>query len=134
MIRKTIELRQATRGFTLIELLVVLMILGLLAGLVGPRIMKYLGGAKTDTAQLQIEEFGTFEAGYDIAVSRLVAIAAVMMFRAQQVWNRHPSLFLASVRIQAYCQSVRRLLHWQATLCRWSRTDTELRYDRHRKC
>ena len=43
-------------GFTLIELLVVLVILGLLAGLVGPRVMKYLGGAKTDTARLQIED------------------------------------------------------------------------------
>ena len=50
-------------GFTLIELLVVLLILGLLAGLVGPRVLKYLGGAKTDTAQLQIAEFG---AGLDL--------------------------------------------------------------------
>lgn len=45
-------------GFTLIELLVVLMILGLLASLVGPRILRYLSSAKTDTAVLQIEEFG----------------------------------------------------------------------------
>jgi general secretion pathway protein G len=45
-------------GFTLIELLVVLMILGLLAGLVGPRVLKYMGGAKSDTARLQIEELG----------------------------------------------------------------------------
>jgi len=44
-------------GFTLIELLVVLVILGLLAGLVGPRVLKYLASAKTDTAKLQIEEF-----------------------------------------------------------------------------
>lgn len=46
-------------GFTLIELLVVLMILGLLAGLVGPRVLKQLGGAKTDTAELQIAELSS---------------------------------------------------------------------------
>ena len=50
-------------GFTLIELLVVLMILGLLAGLVGPRVLKHLGGAKSDTAKLQIDELG---AGLDL--------------------------------------------------------------------
>ena len=55
--------RRRSRGFTLIELLVVLVILGLLAGLVGPRVLKYLGGAKSDTAQLQIAEFG---AGLDL--------------------------------------------------------------------
>ncbi|HEY0633945.1 MAG TPA: type II secretion system major pseudopilin GspG [Gammaproteobacteria bacterium] len=44
------------RGFTLIELLVVLVILGMLAGLVGPQVMKYLGSSKSKTARLQIEE------------------------------------------------------------------------------
>lgn len=48
-----------SRGFTLIELLVVLVILGLLPGLVGPQVMKYLGGANTKTAKLQIEDFST---------------------------------------------------------------------------
>ncbi len=52
-----------TTGFTLIELLVVLVILGLLAGIVGPRVLKYLGSAKSDTAHLQIEEIG---AGLDL--------------------------------------------------------------------
>jgi len=45
-------------GFTLIELLVVLVILGLLASLAGPKVISYLGGAKSDSVKLQIEEFG----------------------------------------------------------------------------
>ena len=46
------------QGFTLIELLVVLVILGLLASIAGPKVMNYLGGAKSDSAKLQVEEFG----------------------------------------------------------------------------
>lgn len=49
--------RTGEAGFTLIELLVVLVILGLLAALAGPRVIGYLGGAKADTARLQIENF-----------------------------------------------------------------------------
>lgn len=43
-------------GFTLIELLVVLAILALLAGLVGPRVLNQLGGAKSKTASIQIAD------------------------------------------------------------------------------
>lgn len=50
-------------GFSLIELLVVIAILGLIVGLVGPQVMKYFRGAKSDTARLQIEDFG---AGLDL--------------------------------------------------------------------
>ncbi len=42
-------------GFTLIELLVVLVILGLLAALAGPRVLGYLGGARSDSARLQLQ-------------------------------------------------------------------------------
>ncbi|EGW53594.1 type II secretion system major pseudopilin GspG [Candidatus Endoriftia persephonae] len=62
-------------GFTLIELLVVLVILGLLAGLVGPQMMRYLGGAKSDTAKLQIEEFGAGLDLYHLEVGRYPSTA-----------------------------------------------------------
>jgi general secretion pathway protein G len=41
---------------TLVELLVVLVILGLLAGLVGPQVLNQLGGAKTKTALVQVKD------------------------------------------------------------------------------
>jgi len=42
---------------TLVELLVVLVILGLIAGLVGPRVLDQLGGAKSKTAAVQLSDF-----------------------------------------------------------------------------
>ncbi len=58
------------RGFTLLELLVVLVILGLLASLVGPQVLKQIGGSKSKTASLQIEEFGTALDLFNLDVGR----------------------------------------------------------------
>ena len=44
-----------TGGFTLLELLVVIVIIGLLAGLVGPRIFGKVDNSKVQTAQVQIK-------------------------------------------------------------------------------
>jgi general secretion pathway protein G len=42
-------------GFTLVELLVVLVILVLLAGIIGPRVIGYLGSSRSKAAKVQIE-------------------------------------------------------------------------------
>ncbi|WP_089724778.1 type II secretion system major pseudopilin GspG [Candidatus Thiosymbion oneisti] len=59
-----------SRGFTLIELLVVLAILGLLVGLVGPRVMSTLGGSKIKAAGIQIAGLGSTLEIYYIDVGR----------------------------------------------------------------
>jgi general secretion pathway protein G len=46
--------RRLAAGFTLLEILVVLVIIGLLAGLVGPRLLSQLDRAKITTAETQI--------------------------------------------------------------------------------
>lgn len=69
VIRNFSELRNA-RGFSLIELLIVMIILGLLASLVGPRMFGKLGMAKQKTAKTQIEMLMTALDSYRLDVGK----------------------------------------------------------------
>ena len=52
-------LHDGEAGFTLIEMLVVITIIGLIVGLVGPRVLNYLSESKVKTAKIQIESLSS---------------------------------------------------------------------------
>lgn len=68
MLKRTKQTEQ--RGFTLVELLVVLAILALLAGLVGPQVLNQLGGAKSQSASVQIRDLEQALEIYHLDVGR----------------------------------------------------------------
>lgn len=68
--KKTARHRGDERGFTLIELLVVLVILGMLAALVGPKLFTKVGKGKQSAAKTQIELLGQALDGFRLDVGR----------------------------------------------------------------
>ena len=64
------QMRKNEDGFTLLELLVVLAILGLLAAIVGPQVIRYLGSSKTQTAQVQVRNIAASLQLYRLDIGR----------------------------------------------------------------
>ncbi|MDZ7698193.1 MAG: type II secretion system major pseudopilin GspG [Deltaproteobacteria bacterium] len=62
--------RKKNDGFTLIELLIVMVILGLLAALVGPRMFGKVGGSRQKVAKAQITLFETALDTYRLDTSK----------------------------------------------------------------
>jgi general secretion pathway protein G len=82
---------RSQRGFSLIELLVVIIILGLIAGLVGPRLFGRVGQSKQATARAQIELLGAALDQYRLDIGTYPAVAVGLPALVQNpnipTWN-----------------------------------------------
>jgi len=83
---------RSAAGFTLVEILVVITIIGLIMGLVGPRVLNYLGESKAKAAKIQIESFASALDLYYLDVGRYPSTseglgALVARPGNSEVWN-----------------------------------------------
>ena len=84
--------RRAEAGFTLVEMLVVIAIIGLIMGLVGPRVLNSLGESKVKAAKLQIESFSSSLDLFYLDVGRYPTASEGLVALAQRpgnasIWN-----------------------------------------------
>ena len=92
-LRPTTRRRSAAQaGFTLVELLVVLVILVLLASVVAPRVIGYLGSSRTKAAKVQIHSLSTALELYKVDTGRYPSTseglkALISMPAGAQSWN-----------------------------------------------
>jgi general secretion pathway protein G len=62
--------RVGEQGFTLVEMLVVITIIGLIMGLIGPRVLNYLSESKVKAAKIQMQSFASALDLYNLDTGR----------------------------------------------------------------
>lgn len=78
---------RGARGFTLIEMLIVILIIGLVAGLVGPAIFNKLAGAQEDTAKAQMKSFSQALDMYRLDLGRYPDSLSGLLQSTGQNWD-----------------------------------------------
>jgi len=89
---KDLEGGRSEKGFSLIELIVVLVILGLLAAVVGPKLINKIMESKGKIAKIQIAEFENALQMYSLDIGHLPPTSAGLAALVQNVegnesWN-----------------------------------------------
>ena len=89
---ENIESRRSEKGFSLIELIVVLVILGLLAAVVAPKLINKIGQSRDKIAKIQITEFESALQMYALDLGHLPSTDQGVLALAQNVegsdtWN-----------------------------------------------
>jgi general secretion pathway protein G len=69
------EARSNEQGFTLVEMLVVITIIGLIMGLIGPRVLNYLSESKVKAAKIQMQSFASALDLFNLDVGRYPSTA-----------------------------------------------------------
>jgi general secretion pathway protein G len=84
--------RDGEQGFTLVEMLVVIAIIGLIMGLIGPRVLNYLSESKVKAAKIQMQSFSSALDLFNLDAGRYPSTAeglAALVHRTPGVaaWN-----------------------------------------------
>jgi general secretion pathway protein G len=84
--------RPGEQGFTLVEMLVVITIIGLIMGLIGPRVLNYLSESKVKAAKIQMQSFASALDLFHLDASRYPSTseglaALVRRTPGVQAWN-----------------------------------------------
>jgi general secretion pathway protein G len=83
--------RDGEQGFTLVEMLVVITIIGLIMGLIGPRVLNYLSESKVKAAKIQMQSFASALDLYNLDTGRYPSsaegLAALVHATSGVAWN-----------------------------------------------